>query len=277
VKVTKPKTQQKGKNVTHEEFIINLFCRVDDQMKSQKQHPKAKLSKSELVTIGLLFALKGTSQHSFYRWLRRNFSYLFPALPERTRLFRRLKTHHRLTDCFLAKATVLGVADSFGIELCHPIRERRQPQRKRFAKKGLSNWRWIVGGKLCIVANKLGLITAYKAATANVSDVQFHPLIEQFDGQMIVYVDKGFRAQKRNPENMKVCQRGTCNERMLIETVFSLLTQVCNLKRLRQRVFEYFEMRLAFTVALFNILQQWNGLEFDEQGVFHLSMAKFSL
>ncbi len=80
---------------------------------------------------------------------------------------------------------------------------------------------------------------------------------------MIVYVDKGFRSRRANPRNMKVCERGACNERMLIETVFSLLTQVCNLKRLRQRVFGYFQMRLGYTVALFNILQQWNGLEFD--------------
>lgn len=263
--------------MTHEEFIRNLFCRVDDRMINETEHRRAKLSKSELVTIGLLFALKGASQHAFYQWLSQNFSCLFPRLPERTRLFRRLKTHRRLTDRFLAEPTVLGVADSFGIELCHPIRERRAPKKRRFAKKGLSNWRWIVGGKLCIVTNKFGLIAAYAAATANVSDTDFHPLIEQFDEQMIVFADKGFRSKKRNPANLKICARGACNERMLVETVFSLLTQVCNLKRLRQRVFEYFEARLAFAVAVFNILQQWNGLELDEQGAFHLSMAKFSL
>lgn len=246
-------------------------------MTSEKRHPKAKLSTSELVTIGLLFALKGASQHAFYRWLSQNFAHLFPRLPERTRLFRRLKTQRRTADRFLAEPTVLGVADSFGIELCHPIRERRAPHRRRFAKKGLSNWRWIVGGKLCIVTNKFGLVAAYRAATANVSDTSFHSLIEQFDKQMIVFADNGFRGKKSNPANLKVCARGACNERMLVETVFSLLAQVCNLKRLRQRVFEYFEMRLAFTVAVFNILQQWNGLEFDEQGVFHLSLAKFSL
>jgi hypothetical protein len=39
----------------------------------------------------------------------------------------------------------------------------------------------------------------------------------------------------------------------------------------------YFEMRLALTVALFNLLQQWNGLNFDENGVSHLSLAEFSL
>jgi hypothetical protein len=36
-------------------------------------------------------------------------------------------------------------------------------------------------------------------------------------------------------------------------------------------------MRLAYTLALFNLLQQWNGLTFDENEVSHLSLAEFSL
>ena len=34
---------------------------------------------------------------------------------------------------------------------------------------------------------------------------------------------------------------------------------------------------VGFTVALFNLLQQWNGLNVDEHGVSHLSLAEFSL
>lgn len=46
---------------------------------------------SELVTIGVLFELKGVGGRAFYRWLSRDYSVWFPQLPERTRLFRRLK------------------------------------------------------------------------------------------------------------------------------------------------------------------------------------------
>ena len=62
-----------------------------------------------------------------------------------------------LANEFLADPTILGVADSFGIEMCHPVREKRFPERKRLGKKGKSNSRWIVGGKLCVVLNKFGL------------------------------------------------------------------------------------------------------------------------
>lgn len=263
--------------MTCEHFIIELFCRVDDMLPKTPEHIQAKLSRSELITLGLLFALKGTSQHAFYRWLRQNWKPLFPTLPERTRLFRRLKTHRKLTNEFLAEPTVFGVIDSYGIELCHPIREIYQPHRRRIGRKGFAAWKWIVGGKLCLSANKFGLITDWCVLTAIVADQEFLPLVEAVSDQMIVLTDKGFRRHHNQPENLKICRRGEWNDRMLIETVFSLLSEVCRLKHLRQRVWAYFEMRLAFTVALFNLLQQWRGLNFDENGISHLSLAKFSL
>lgn len=262
--------------MTQENFIIELFCRVDDMLPKMPEHIQAKLSRSELVTLGLLMALKGVSQRAFYRWLKQNWIGLFPALPERTRLFRRLKTHRRLTEQFLAEPTLFGVIDSYGIELCHPIRQNHQPHRQRVGKKGYASWKWIVGGKLCLLTNKFGLVTDWAVATANVSDQSFLPLVERVGKKMIVLADNGFR-RRDQPENLKVCPKGVWNDRMLIETVFSLLSQVCKLKHLRQRVWAYFEMRLAYTVALFNLLQQWNDLNFDENGVSHLSLAEFSL
>jgi hypothetical protein len=54
--------------VTDEDFIIELFCRVDDTMPAMSKHPQAKLYPSELVTIGLVFALKGVGCRAFYCW-----------------------------------------------------------------------------------------------------------------------------------------------------------------------------------------------------------------
>lgn len=45
--------------MTTDDFIIELFCRVDDRMDAIDKHPQASQYPSELVTIGLLFALKG--------------------------------------------------------------------------------------------------------------------------------------------------------------------------------------------------------------------------
>jgi len=107
------------------EFITALFCQVDDQLAGLPKHPEAHLWPSEVVTLGLLHALKGGGNRPFYRWLTRDYRALFPRLPERTRLFRLLKTHQDWTQVFLAAPTVLGVIDTYGIELIHPMREGR--------------------------------------------------------------------------------------------------------------------------------------------------------
>jgi hypothetical protein len=75
----------------------------------------------------------------------------------------------------LATPTVLGVIDTCGIELIHPIREGRSPQ--QIGRKGLSNHRWIVRGKLGLVLNQYGTVVAWDCATANVADTTFQWLI----------------------------------------------------------------------------------------------------
>ncbi len=80
------------------------------------------------------------------RWLARDWLAFFPRLPDRTRLFRLFAAHADWTDRFRADPTSLGVIDSYGIELIHPLWEGRPP--KQVGRKGRSNPRWIVVGKL---------------------------------------------------------------------------------------------------------------------------------
>ena len=94
------------------ELITALFYEVDEQLYAIPKHPEAHLWPSEVVTLGLLHALKGVGNRPFYRWLTRDYRALFPHLPERTRLFRLLKTHQDWTRVFLAAPTVLGVIDT---------------------------------------------------------------------------------------------------------------------------------------------------------------------
>src|SRR5438876_12151693 len=141
------------------EFITALFCQVDDYLAGLPTHPEAHLWPSEVVTLGLLHALKGVGTRPFSRWLTRDYRPLFPHLPERTRLLRLFTMHHDWTQAFLAAPTVLGVIDTYGIELIHPMREGRSPQ--QVGRKGLSNHRWIVGGKLCLLLNQWGLIVGW--------------------------------------------------------------------------------------------------------------------
>ena len=261
--------------MTTQDFITELFCKVDEELMDIPKHHQALMWPGELVTIGLLFAIKGVGTRAFYRWLSRDYLPMFPRLPHRTRLFRLLRTHQNWTETFLAFPSMLGVIDSYGIELIHPAREGRSP--RQVGKKGKSNYRWIVGGKLCLVLNHLGLVCAWDCDTANVHDTRFQHLIRQFEEQMVVLADTGFHARAGDPSNLKLCQRGEWNERMMVETVLSMLTLVCHFKKVMHRVWDYFHARLAFTMAAFNLLVQWDGLQPDEAGFLHLSIADFSL
>src|SRR5215510_8033690 len=121
------KLQPRGASpMTPPDFIIALFYAVDQEMLDVPKPPEAKLYPSEIGTLALLLAIKGGGTRAFYRCLTRDYRPLFPQVPERTRLARLFKTHTAWTARFLATPTVLGVADTYGIELIHPRQEGLQ-------------------------------------------------------------------------------------------------------------------------------------------------------
>ena len=53
--------------MTTQDFIISLFSQVDDDMIDVPKRSDANLYPSEVVTLALLFALKGVGNRAFYR------------------------------------------------------------------------------------------------------------------------------------------------------------------------------------------------------------------
>ncbi len=261
--------------MTTEAFISELFYRVDETMRDVPKPPLGSLGPREVVTVGLLFALKGGGNRAFYRWGNRDRRGWFPAVPERTRLLRLFALHRQWTAEFLANPSVLGVVDSYGIELLQPRREGRPAHQS--GRKGKSTHRGIVGGKLCLRLNDLGLGVAWDCAGAKAPDSACHPRIEAVEDARIVLSAEGFHAKEGDPRNLKLWRRGTWNTRMLGETVLARLTGVCPLKKVLHRTGAAFQARLAFTLAAFNLLVQWQGLKPDSTGIIRLSLAEFSL
>ena len=64
--------------MTTQDFIIALFCAVDQEMLDVPKHSDAKLYPSEVVTLALLCAIKGGGTRAFSRWLTRDSLALFP-------------------------------------------------------------------------------------------------------------------------------------------------------------------------------------------------------
>jgi hypothetical protein len=235
-----------------DEIIIRLFLIVDEELGSIKKRPDAKLYASEIVTLGLLFALKGGRYRAFYRWLAANYRIWFPALPELSRLHRLLEEHAELTERFLAKPTVFTVLDTFGIELIHPRREGRSP--RQIGDKGISNGRWIVGVKLGWLVNDRGEVVDWDWDTASAPDNAFRVTAHQYDGETITLCDLGLRTKDEPARNLKFCPRGQWNERFTIETDFSWLTEFLHAKKMYHRVEAHLVARFRSMAALLNCL-----------------------
>jgi hypothetical protein len=258
-----------------EDFIIDLFCRIDWVMHDVRKHPQAMLWPSEIVTLAMLFVLKHCSERGFDRWARRELLHLFPHLPERTRLFRLFATHRDWSQRFLGQPMFFGITDSFGIEL---LRLRRLGRSSRqIAKLGFCGGRWIAGVKLGWVINSSGEVCAWDVTTANVYDADaFAHLVWAFQDQMIVLADCNFhkspyhRKGDPDPPNLKICPRGLWNTRRKIETELSIVQSQWSLKTLRERAWKYVKAHLAFASALFNVLLKWDGHP-------KLSLARFSI
>jgi hypothetical protein len=120
-------------------------------------------------------------------------------------------------------------------------------------KNGFSNHCWIVGLELCWLINARGEVVAWDWTTANTADQRFARLATPVMDVTITLGDQCFNAVDR-PPNLKVCRRGEWNERMLIETVFSLVHRVCHVEYLWHRTRRYLHMHLAYVAALFNAL-----------------------
>jgi hypothetical protein len=56
-----------------------------------------------------------------------------------------------------------------------------------------------------------------------------------------------------------------------------MLTTVSHFKKVGHRMADYVQAHLAFTVALFNVLAQWQGLPAQKDGFVPLSFTEFSL
>jgi len=100
-------------------------------------------------------------------------------------------------------------------------------------------------------------VVAWDWKTANARDTTFASVAAPCAEVTITLADLGFAALDR-PANLKLCRRAEWNERMLIETVLSLVHHLCRLKYLWHRTRPYLEMHLAYVTALFNALLTLN-------------------
>ena len=153
----------------------------------------------------------------------------------------------------------------------HPIREGRSEQSKAVSGKGKSNHRWIVGRKVAVTINQNYEVVKVTDEKDNVCDNSFDE--EHKETADINLTDQGFKKKEGTPENFKICKKGQWNERMGVETLFSLWTRILNMKKSFHRTTEGFRAKLSYMIALTNIIVEKN----EELGFAKFSMVQWSL
>lgn len=91
-------------------------------------------------------------------------------------------------------------------------------------------------------------------------------VIADFEAEPIILTDSSVHTTAGDPPNMKPCKRGAWSRRMVVETALSMLTTFCHVKKLGHRTWTNLNTRIAFTMAVFNVLVQGNGLPIDHDG-----------
>lgn len=132
--------------------------------------------------------------------------------------------------------------------------------------------------------NRFGLVCAWDVKTANVYDADydadFAPLIEQFDEQTLVLADSNFHAKAGDPQNLKICPRAQWNDRMLIETVLSMLTRVCQINKVGHRVWSALKRGWRFAWQPSICVRSGTGCRRTKRALFtsvwHSSLSKTS-
>lgn len=91
------------------------------------------------------------------------------------------------------------------------------------------------GGKRGLGLQQSGWVVAWACATAHGADHTLQGRSRQVDARMILLSDLAFQAAEGAPTNLTLCPRGAWEERLLVETVWSMRTLGCQGKKVRHR------------------------------------------
>src|SRR5258708_12778592 len=125
---------------------------------------------------------------------------------------------------------------------------RQGRSKQQFGAKSRDKGRWSVGIKLCWILNRCCQVCGWIWDKMNYADKNFLDFFQEYDGQAVILADWGFRCVDGVPNNVKLCKKGTWNNRMVVETSFSLLTVVFNPKKFHHRLKPYIQSPLSYTI-----------------------------
>ena len=156
--------------ITEISCLVDEFCKEYDQIvdKHLLGNPSKRppvMSKSEVITITILFQLSGfrTFKHFYIYYLQKHMQDDFPATVSYNRFTELMQQNLMamtlfLKTCCLGDCTGISLVDSTPVRVCKPKRIKNNKVFKGIATTGKSTMGWFHGFKLHIIINDKGEI-----------------------------------------------------------------------------------------------------------------------
>lgn len=263
--------------------IIKIFCNLDDFMKEfdtvlvknsisdtslpKKRNRKFKMSKSEVMTIMVIFHLKShrNLKHFYLYYVSKHMDGYFPDLVSYNRFVELQKSVIQPLAVYLklfglGKCSGISFIDSTALKVCHYKREKQNKVFQGIAEKSYGTLGWFYGFKLHLVSNDKGQIIDFLITKANVDDR--YPLKNKnFHDKIFgkIYGDKGYLGKDlfdklfvdgihlvtKLRKNMKkkaldFMDKVYLRKRAIIESVNDVLKNTCQIEHSRHRSFDNF-------------------------------------
>jgi hypothetical protein len=282
-------------------YLIDEFCKEFERTKEghtlteataiKRRNRKFKMSDSEVITIVVLFHLKGYRclKHFYIHHVQKHMQSDFPETVAYNRFVELQQKSLMpmavfLQFCCLGKCTGVSFIDSTPIRVCHIKREFQHKTLKGLATKGQCSMGWFFGFKLHIVINDRGEILDFLFTQANVDDREplknkkFH---DKIFGKLIG--DKGYISKtlfdelfidgihlvtklRKNMKNslMLLHDKILLRKRALIETVNDELKNMCQIEHTRHRCFGNFLTNLLSGLIAYSFMPKKPTLKIEE-------------
>ncbi len=275
--------------------IVDEFCKDFDKTTqpfllgaASKRPPR--MSKSEVITIYLLFHLSGFRcfKHFYIFYVQKHMQNEFPNTVSYNRFLELMQSvllpmTMFAKTCCLGKCTGISFVDSTPIQVCKSKRISRNKVFKGIATTGKSTIGWFHGFKLHIIINDKGQLLSFAVTQANVDDrepLKNEGFLQNIFGKL--FGDKGYISEKlqqllfvdgiqlitsvrNNMKNslMEISDKILLRKRSIIETVNDELKNICQVEHSRHRSFGNFLTNLIAGVIAYHFLPKKPSLRYE--------------
>jgi len=286
--------------------ITKIFCSIDDFCKvfepaltkkliseGKKHRNRAfKMSKSEILTIAVLFHLSGhrTFKHFYKFFIQVHLKNEFPITVSYNRFVELMQSNMLplvlyLKTCRLGECTGISFVDSTPLRVCKNKRIKANKVFEGIATTGKSTMGWFYGFKLHIIVNDKGEILDFMITQANVDDrtpLKSENFLKKIIGS--IYGDKGYLSKelasllfdqglhlitgiRNNMKNVLMTMRDKIllRKRSVIETINDQLKNICQAEHSRHRSFGNFITNLVASIIAYSFQEKKPKIKFETE------------